>query len=317
MKKNHAISVIMAVYNSEKYLAKAIESILNQTFKDFEFIIINDSSTDNSLNIIKEYQKKDKRIRLMNNKKNIGLTKSLNKGLKIVKSKYIARIDADDISLPRRLEKQYKYLEGNPDIFLLGTGAHNMNEEGNNTTNFKPLTSFEEIKKQLPSQNCIYHPSIMFRNNGGIYYHEKFPYSQDYDLYLRLLSEGKKLTNIPDKLIKRCCNPNAIGITNRGKQRLFAEKAKEFYQQRLKYGEDDYDNFDPNEILNIDVENSTDKSILEQEIFASFKINNFKRTRNFCKKYFQNYGFFNKFLVYYFLSFTGKKFVNLIRNIIF
>lgn len=307
----------MAVYNSEKYLSEAIESILNQTFDDFEFIIINDYSTDNSLKIIKKYAKKDKRIKLINNEKNLGRAKARNLGLKIAKSKYLAILDSDDIALPERLKKQYNYLEKNENVFLLGTGSDNINEDGKNRTTFNILTSFEEVSKRLPKNNCIYHSSIMFRNTRKYFYREKFPYSQDYDLYLRLLSDGKKLINVSEKLIKYRINPDAIGQTKRGKQGLFAEKAKEFYQQRLRYGKDEYNQFNPIEILKIDVEKTINKLMLKGEIFASFELNNFKRTRKFCKKYFKNYGIFNKFFIYYLLSFTNKRFVNFLRKILF
>jgi len=113
------ISVIMSVYNGEKYLREAIESILNQTFRDFEFIIINDGSTDKTSEILSSYN--DPRIVIINNKRNIGLTKSLNKGLKMVKGEYIARQDADDVSLPERLERMVNFLDMNRDVGLLGS----------------------------------------------------------------------------------------------------------------------------------------------------------------------------------------------------
>src|SRR5688500_15226048 len=130
MKKHKpAISVVMSAYNSDKYIAKAIESILNQTFKDFEFIIINDGSKDESLKIIKRYGKKDKRIVLIDNKKNLGLIKSLNKGLKIAKGKYIARMDSDDIAMPQRFKIQLDYLDKNRNIFLVGTSFEQIDKE--------------------------------------------------------------------------------------------------------------------------------------------------------------------------------------------
>ena len=113
------ISVIMAVYNSEKFLNESINSILNQTFKDFEFIIINDCSTDNSLKIIKEFIKKDNRIKLINNERNLGAAGTRNEGLKIAKGKYIAILDSDDISYTQRFVIQYNYLEDNPHITQL------------------------------------------------------------------------------------------------------------------------------------------------------------------------------------------------------
>jgi glycosyltransferase involved in cell wall biosynthesis len=311
------VSVIMAVYNSEKFLDESINSILSQTLKDFEFIIIDDYSADNSLNIIKKHAKQDKRIILIENKKNLGLTKSLNKGLKLAKGKYIARIDADDIALPERLEKQYKYLEEHQDISLIGGAALVIDKNGKEIKKYKPITDEKKLKKILVKQNAIYHPTIMFRNEKNNSYREKFYYSQDYDFYLTKISKGKRLINIPDLLIKYRINSEAVSFTQRTKQKLFAEKAKEFYYQRLKYGKDKYDKFNSNEIRNINVEKSTNKIVLESEIKASFKLNDFKKTRKLCRKYFKNYGAFNRYILYCMLSFTGKRFVNIIRKIIF
>lgn len=315
---NPKISVIMAVYNSEKFLSESIESILNQTFRDFEFVIIDDCSTDKSLGIIQKYSKKDDRIVVIENENNIGLTKSLNKGVKIAKGNYIARIDADDTALNNRFEVQYNFLEKNKDIFLVGTGAYNFSSSVNATTTtiHKPLTDHLDIKKELYNKNCIYHPTIMFRNEGFLY-REKFFYAQDYDFYLLLLSKNKNLLNIAEPLNKYRINDGAISWANKGKQKLFADKAKEFYQQRLKFGKDEYDKFDPNEILNIDVENTNNKVILESEIKASFKLNNFKRVRIFCKKYFKSYGYLNKWLKYYLASFLDRRIINLLRRVVF
>ena len=111
--KNPLVSILMPVYNSEKYLREAIKSILNQTFTNFELIIINDGSTDNSLKIIKSF--KDNRIKIIKNKGNLGLIKTLNKGIDLAQGKYIARMDADDIAMPKRLEKQIAFFNENPD----------------------------------------------------------------------------------------------------------------------------------------------------------------------------------------------------------
>ena len=125
--KTPLISVIMPVYNAEKYLKKSIDCILNQTLKDFEFIIINDGSTDKSEQIIKLY--KDKRIVYLKNHKNLNLVKTLNKALKIAKGKYIARMDADDLSLPERLEKEAAFLDQNPDYGVVGCYFAVINDE--------------------------------------------------------------------------------------------------------------------------------------------------------------------------------------------
>ena len=298
---NHPkISVLMPVYNAEKFLNESIDSILNQTFKDFEFIIINDASTDKTDRIIKSY--KNPMIKIINNKVNIGLTKSLNKGLGIAQGEYIARQDADDVSIPERLDKQYNYLEEHRQIFLVGTGVYYIDEKGNVKTIGKPLTGPELIKKTLFTNNCIYHPSIMFRNEENNFYREKFLYTQDYDFYLILLSNGKDLDNIKNPFIKYRINPDGISWVKKSKQKLFEIKAREFYNQRLKYGKDEYDYFDPNKIVSIDVEKSTDKIVLGAEIEASIQLNDSKRIRKFCQKYFKYYGFINKFFYYYLLS---------------
>ncbi len=306
----------MSVYNGDKYLDESIKSVLNQTFTDFEFIIINDCCTDNSLNIIKQHAEKDDRIVLITNRANLGLTKSLNLGLKIAKGKYIARIDADDIAQLERLEIQYDFLEKNRDIFLVGSGAYNIDENGKIITIMKPLIKMKDIEKKLSTQNCLYHPTIMFRNEGQTY-REKFVYGQDYDYYLRLLSSNKKISNIFDPLIKYRINPNAITWSKKSKQKYFSLKANEFYHQRLEYGRDEYDKFDPNEILSIDTENLTNELLLKSEIEAKFKLNEFEEVRKLCRKYFMHHGFVNKIIVYHFLSFTGTNIVNYIRKIIF
>ncbi len=316
MKNKPIISVIMAVYNAEKYLDEAIESILNQTFKCFELIIIDDASTDNSLKIIKNYGKKDKRIKILQNKENLYAAKSRNEGLIIAKGKYIAIQDADDISFENRLKTQYEYLEKNPDVFLVGAGAINIDKNGKKIKKINPIINQQQIKTLLTKHNCIYQPTIMFRNEK-IYYREKIYYSEDYDFYLFLISKNKLIANIKDPLIYYRVLETSVSRKNTVQQTLFVEKTKEFHYQRLKYGMDRYDLFDPNEILSIDIEKTTNKTILEIEIKASFRLNDFSRVRRFCWKYFKTHGFFNKIMIYFMLSFTGKKFINMVRKIIF
>lgn len=244
------ISVIMAAYNTEKYLDVSIKSILNQTFSNFELIIINDASKDNSLNIIDKYQKIDKRIQLLNNRKNIGPAASRNRGLKIARGKFIAILDADDISLPRRLETQHQFLEDHPDIFLCGSGTICIDESGNTIEVPEIVVGYKLIETILPRRNCIAHSSIMFRNNA-FFYREKFVYSHDYDFYLILLSKGLNLENLEDRLVKYRTTSGNITFSKKNKQDLFAKTAKDFYNQRLKLGKDDYDLFEPSKILTI------------------------------------------------------------------
>lgn len=181
------VTVLMPVYNAEKHLNEAIDSILNQTFTDYEFLIINDGSTDNSKNIILSYQ--DPRIRLVENNLNIGLTKSLNKGIDLSTGTYIARMDCDDISLPDRLQKQVAYMDANPDIDICGTWFRYFGNTGERTV-FLP-ENHEDIKCGLLFYTTMAHPSIIIRKKklleNNLYYDPAYISAQDYELWVRSL----------------------------------------------------------------------------------------------------------------------------------
>ncbi|NJO03533.1 MAG: glycosyltransferase, partial [Bacteroidia bacterium] len=186
------VSVIMPVYNARKYLKESIESILNQTFIDFEFIIIEDGSTDNSPEIIRRYT--DARIRLISNAKNQGIVRSLNQGLRLAQGKYLARMDADDISLPERFARQVKYLEENPEVDLLATYIQLINEDGRDKGVWvadQETLSYSSIRKKLPEGNCLAHPSMMFRASTiRKFRYVRFDYpAEDYGLWLRVASQ--------------------------------------------------------------------------------------------------------------------------------
>ena len=164
LNENILVTVLLPVYNSEMFLREAIDSILSQSFKDFEFLIINDGSSDNSLNIINSYH--DQRIKLIDNIQNKGLIFSLNKGIDLAKGKYIARMDADDISLPERLETQINYFQKYPNAEVICSPIITITESGGLTKNWEAdnnIRTVEEIKKNLPKENCIAHPSVMIK----------------------------------------------------------------------------------------------------------------------------------------------------------
>ena len=197
------LSVLMSVYNDSRYLQESIESILNQSFTDFEFIIIDDGSSDNSWTILTEYAKLDQRIRLFKNEKNIGLTKSLNKGLKVCKGEYFARQDADDISLPERLKIQTDFLDLHPEVGVLGSNAKAIDEEGQFLRELLVSIEDESLQAYLLVNNCLYHSSLMARRRlvqaiEG--YDEKLRYAQDYKLWWQL-SNLSRLVSLPDVLI--------------------------------------------------------------------------------------------------------------------
>lgn len=244
------VTVLMSVYNGEKFLREAMESILNQTFKDFEFIIINDGSTDSSRDIILSYN--DLRIMLIDNEKNIGLTRSLNKGLRIVKGEYIARQDADDISFPKRLEKQVKFLNTHKDVGLVGSSYMLIDEKGNKVQN-RVKTKSEELKKDLWKGNRFCHGSVIFRKDCVKkvgFYREEFKASQDYDLWLRI-SEFWNMANIKDLLYGLRVNVRSISVLNKFEQERYASLAKILAKQKKMYGKDKLDTYNKDKIEDI------------------------------------------------------------------
>ena len=311
--KNCRVSVIMAVYNASDFVEEAILSIINQSYSDFELIIVNDCSTDNSLDIIQKYCNIDNRIILINNNRNLGRGGTRNEALKIAKGEYIAILDSDDIALSDRLKVQVNFLDEHLKTFLVGSGAIKIDKDGFKIGSHNPIKGHSEVAKVLKEKNCIYHSTIMFRNEG-FFYREKFLLSQDYDFYLQLLTANKLLTNIGDYLIKYRIYPDAASWKNAAKQRLFAIKAQVFYYNKINNIEEGYDVFDPDSILKLDLTNSIDKIILETEIIGFFKISKYYDMRRVCKKYFLNFGIFNKYLLIYVLSFFGSKIINLVKR---
>ena len=199
------VSVITPVYNREKYLVRCIESILEQTYSNFEFLIIDDKSSDNTLEIIKNYQLIDSRIKILENDKNLGATLSFNRGLDICQGKYLARMDSDDISLSDRLEKQVEIFESWGDLEVLGAGAilidHNENEIGRRQF----PSDFNKIKNILKTGVPVFDPSVMMRTstlkeiNG---FDNRLAPADDYHLWLTLFKKKKIISNIDNYLIK-------------------------------------------------------------------------------------------------------------------
>lgn len=202
------ISIVMPIYNSSLYLKESIESVLNQTFEDFEFIIIDDGSTDNSFDIIKTYQ--DKRINLQGlNHDYIG---SLNHGMRLAKGKYIVRMDSDDKMLPYRLQKQFNFMESNPEITVCGCWFQTF---GINNNIYQLETKHDDIICNMLSGNPMCHPSVIMRadilssifyNKGKDIYDKSFIYAEDYKLWYDIIKEGQLLANIPEVLMLYRCS---------------------------------------------------------------------------------------------------------------
>jgi cellulose synthase/poly-beta-1,6-N-acetylglucosamine synthase-like glycosyltransferase len=194
----------MSVYNGGRYLRPAVESILGQSFTDFELLVVEDGSTDNSPAILAEYAAADGRLRIISNESNIGLTRSLNKGVALARGEIIARQDADDLSASDRLARQIAFLDERPEVGLVGTLTQVIDAEGRPLAreHFPIALSNEAIQRQLLSQNCICHGSVMFRRSllalvGP--YDETVGPVEDYDLWLRL-AEVTELANLDARL---------------------------------------------------------------------------------------------------------------------
>lgn len=197
------VSVILPVFNAEKYLKEAIDSVLTQTFTDFELLLINDGSTDASEAIVQSYS--DERIVSIKNEKNSGLIYTLNKAINLAKGEYIARMDADDIALPERLQKQIETLE-NSGVAMLFTRVKLIDANRNPLPDWKndvDNTSPQRIKNFLKTDNCLAHPTAMGKTvifkKYGYRYNQK--YSEDYDLWLRLLTDGLRLEKLNEPLL--------------------------------------------------------------------------------------------------------------------
>lgn len=205
------ISVVMPVYNAEQYLDKAIQSILNQSYSDFEFIIINDGSLDSSLKIIKKFKRQDKRIFLID-KDNGGIVEALNQGLRIAKGKYIARMDGDDVAYLNRFEEQIKVFENNPQIDLVYTDTMLIDKNGDVVCDsWRP--DLEKTLLNLKINTFVPHPTVMFNKNtvlklGG--YTQKRPHAEDLDLWLRMLNHGCKFFYLKKTLLNYRLNPNSV-----------------------------------------------------------------------------------------------------------
>ncbi len=220
----------MPAYNAEKTIKTAIKSILNQTLRDFEFIIINDGSTDKTKDIIKSFA--DSRIVLIDKPKNQGVASAINDGIEIAKGKYIARMDADDESLPERFTMQIDFFNKNPDIDVLGTAIFSIAPAKNKITRF-PKKHYQCLN-ELTRGVCIAHPSAMLRKNiiKRVKYKPKY-FAEDYKLWVDLAKQGAKFANLTTPLLKYNIHGENISIIKNKEQQdstnLIKKEYLEFY----------------------------------------------------------------------------------------
>jgi glycosyltransferase involved in cell wall biosynthesis len=209
----------MSVHDGRPYLTQAVQSLLGQTFEDFEFIIINDGSSDGSRAVLERFAERDNRVRLVH-QTNRGLTASLNRGLELARGTYIARMDDDDISRPDRFERQVRFLEANPDVGVLGGGTRVIDETGEPVDYWMPPAKHGHITWRLLFNACFTHPSVMVRRSllqelGG--YADWARCSQDHELWTRAAQETR-LAALPDELIQFRRSEGSITATSRDAQ---------------------------------------------------------------------------------------------------
>jgi len=215
----------MAVHNGLPFLPEALESILRQSFRDFELIVIDDASSDGSSQMLRDV--KDQRLRMITNRKQLGLSRSLNKGLAAAKGKYVARMDHDDVSLPGRLVAQFNYLEGHPKVNVLGTWARTLGLNREQTWDYP--TSDSEIRAEMLFSPVLVHSSVMLRRSSfakyKLRYDPKVTRAQDYELWARG-AQYLRFANLDRVLLQYRIHPQQIGYRHGSQQQAMAVKVR-------------------------------------------------------------------------------------------
>ena len=240
------VTVLMSAYNAESFINEAVDSVLKQTFSDFEFLIFEDKSTDTTLELLQSF--KDSRIRLIVNEENQGLTKNLAQGVLMAQGEYIARMDADDVCLPERLQTQFSYLEQNPDISVLGTAVTFFDGTGWEFVAHQPL-GHEEIKCTLLYGFTMLHPSVTFRKADfqahDLNYDPHFRVSQDHDLWTRAIRK-LRFANLYQPLLKMREHSGKIGNTRKSLQQDLSNEIRKRQLDELgvSFTEKEFEAFD-------------------------------------------------------------------------
>jgi glycosyltransferase involved in cell wall biosynthesis len=310
------VSVILPVYNCEQYILESVQSVLNQSFFDFELLIIDDCSTDNTLAIINEF--KDSRIKLILKEKNTGYTDSLNYAISIAKGQYIARMDGDDICLPNRFEKQVAFLDENPKIILCGSAIQIIGT----STILRHPTIYEDIKIKLCFGNSFYHPSVM----GRIEVFQANPYdktyepAEDYDLWTRIAFQGE-LANLEEVLLWYRVHENQVSTAKSEYQTTvgYASQYRMFKPLNLNYDESIYKIMHKTfklqeQYITLDFENSL--LFLDALLKANYELQVYDKTLfyhkiqsiklNFLRVYFKR-GDINVFKMFMYLRYISFK----------
>ena len=276
------ISLIMSVYNGEEYLKEAVESVINQTFKEWELIIINDCSTDNTAGILSELAERDERISVHTNEVNLKLPASLNKAISLSKGKYIARMDADDICLPERLEKQFEFMEKNPDVSLSSCRFMTLKNGVVASGGCGGKCDSESLKALLLVTNPILHPGIIARAEviSKLMYDTSLTCTEDLELWTRFAAENYKMEILPEYLMLYRLHDKQITGTTLERQHKEALKIQQkYYGAFLEEMSEETENFYINGVYFRDMAD-TDKFIA----FCKWVKGVNRKTKGFDKK---------------------------------
>jgi glycosyltransferase involved in cell wall biosynthesis len=228
MIKSPKVSVLMPVFNGEPFLATAIDSILSQTFEDFEFIILDDGSSDGSRRILADYERRDERVKVLLNETNTGIAGTLNRGLRVCRGEYIARMDADDVSLPQRLERQVAFMDNAPEVGVCGTWFTAFGDEQGT---YRHPTEDAQIKIRHLIYDCaIAHPSAFMRkrmlDETGVTYPDLPAHDLWFWIHLGFLTQ---LRNLPEALLRYRVHGNQFSRLSNSPQQVSAAEAREFF----------------------------------------------------------------------------------------
>lgn len=225
------VTVLMPVHEGERYLREAVDSILRQTFGDFELLAVDDGSRDRTYEILSSYR--DRRIHVRRHTRNEGLIASLNEGLDLAAGEYVARMDADDVAHPERLARQVRFLDAQPDIAAVGTGVRNFGAATDSwTLRHEPAA----IRARLLFETALSHPTVMLRASAlerlGIRYDPEYPLAEDYQLFVEL-AERAALANLPETLLHYRFHGGQTSATNAEQQRATMRRIRARQLQRL------------------------------------------------------------------------------------
>lgn len=234
--RNPKVTVLLPVYNAERYLATALDSVLEQSFTDFECLVINDGSTDSSPEIIKNYQAKDARLRVIS-RPNKGLIATLNEGLGAARGEFVARMDADDICLPDRLQKQVELLDSRPEVGVCGTDVEAFDDESGYSQHMSAPTTHENCMVKLLFGTPLYHPTVMYRKNlifqNDLYYSPEYIHCEDYELWMRF-AEHTSFANINEILLRYRAHEQQVSVAHNDTTVKSQLKALDNYLGKLK-----------------------------------------------------------------------------------